>query len=247
MENVHTLILAAGKSTRIAEVAQGLPKPLLPIAGKSIILHNLQWLQHYCQEAWINLHFQAQLIKTTLQNFPLKITLHFIEEPEILGTAGALVNAAQRWAPTWQTALIVYGDNLLKFNLEEFLNFHRRKESLFSMAVFSQSRNKHTGIAGGRLVIDDENRIQDFIEQSSATGDGDDYVNAGVYLIEKELMQYLPAPGVFFDFAKDFIPVITEKNIPIYAYLIEGFCLGMDTPQSFVRAQEMIEKGEVDL
>lgn len=240
---IPVLILAAGKSTRIASIAKGLPKPLLLIGGQSIIQHNLAWLASYgFTQPWMNLHYEPEVIQQHLSNQ----SIHFLVEPEILGTAGAFVNAAAHW-PDWENSLIVYGDNLLQFDLNQFIAFHKEKNSLFSMAVFSQTHNKHTGIAGGRLVLDESQRITQFVENTSSQGSGADFVNAGVYLINKKLLPYFPAQGQFCDFAKDIIPVLFNQNVPIYAYCIQGFCLGLDTPESFSRAEEMIKKKEIVL
>lgn len=240
---MEVLILAAGKSTRIASVAKGLPKPLLSIGGQSIIKHNLAWLAQYgFTYPWINLHYEPEVIQTHLALHDI----HFLKEPEILGTAGAFVNAAAHWSD-WDDALIVYGDNLLQFDLNQFIHFHKEKASLFSMAVFSQTHNKHTGIAGGRLILDDKCRITQFVESTSSEGSGADFVNAGVYLINKKLLPYFPIHGHFCDFAKDIIPILFNHDMPIYAYCMEGFCLGLDTPESFLRAEEMLRAKEIVL
>ena len=240
---MEVLILAAGKSTRIASISKGLPKPLLSIGGQSIIKHNLAWLARYgFTDPWVNLHYEPQIIQAHLAHHDI----HFLKESEILGTAGAFVNVAAHW-PEWEDALIVYGDNLLQFDLNKFVAFHKGKNAFFSMAVFSQTHNKHTGIAGGRLVLDDSQRITEFVENTSSQGSGADFVNAGVYLINKKLLPYFPAQGHFCDFAKDIMPVLFNQQVPIYAYCIEGFCLGLDTPESFLRAKEMLKAKEIVL
>ena len=81
-------MLAAGKSTRIRTISQGKAKLLLPIAGRSIIKRNLDWLKdNAIAEVYINLHFQAEEIKKELSDY-LGITQHLIEEKTLLGTAG---------------------------------------------------------------------------------------------------------------------------------------------------------------
>ena len=64
---MEVLILAAGKSTRIASISKGLPKPLLSIGGQSIIKHNLAWLARYgFTDPWVNLHYEPQIIQAHL-------------------------------------------------------------------------------------------------------------------------------------------------------------------------------------
>ena len=59
----RALVLAAGKSTRLQPLAADRPKPLLSIAGQTVLEHNLRWLAAAgVQEVWINLHYQGEQI-----------------------------------------------------------------------------------------------------------------------------------------------------------------------------------------
>src|SRR4028118_201133 len=91
INNLGTLVLAAGKSTRIQPVSGGLPKPLLQVQGQSILERNLKWLvDSGIHSVWINLHYRSEEIQKVIgtgENLGLKVS--YSREPEILGTAGA--------------------------------------------------------------------------------------------------------------------------------------------------------------
>jgi NDP-sugar pyrophosphorylase family protein len=56
---LQAVVLAAGKSTRIASIADGLPKPLLEIGGEAVLMRNLRWLaESGIEQVWINLHYR---------------------------------------------------------------------------------------------------------------------------------------------------------------------------------------------
>ncbi|WP_447974976.1 nucleotidyltransferase family protein [Nitrospira sp. Kam-Ns4a] len=243
MRDLKALVLAAGKSSRIAPVAGGLPKPLLPFRGEPILGRNLRWLARQgIRHVWINLHYRPDDIRSAIGDgtrFGLAVRYSF--EPEILGTAGAVRHLACEWERTF---LVVYGDNLLWFDLQEFLRFHRAGKACVSVALFDRTRHPHTGIAGGRVRLSPDDRILEFCEGG---GDHDStLVSAGVYLVEPEVVNEIPH-GQVYDFGRNLFPFLLAQGRALRGYLIAGYCLGVDTPESYQRAIELIESGEVTL
>jgi mannose-1-phosphate guanylyltransferase len=232
------LLLAAGKSTRIATETGGGPKPLLELAGQTVLEHNLAWLaQAGIREVAINLHHQPEAIRNRMaesQNWGLKV--RYLEEPELLGTAGALRNLN----PT-NTTLVVYGDNLTRFDLADFARFHRDQGGDLSLAIYDQATCPHTGIAGGRVEVNAHGRVTAFVE-----GGQEGLVNAGVYLVEPSVLAEIPA-GEAYDFARQLFPRRLQQNRPLFGYRLQGFCLGLDTPASLERARELLNSGAVQL
>lgn len=229
---MRTLVLAAGKSTRIASVTGGAPKPTLTLLGKSVLEHNLDWLrQSGIESVDLNLHHQPQAIRALLADYPLKI--RYWEEEQLQGTAGTFRNLQAR-----EPVLVVYGDNLTRFDLR---SFWAGQPAAVRIALFDPALTPNTGIAGGRVEMDPSGRITSFVE-----GGQQGWVNAGVYVVEPEVLPYIPAQGPY-DFARDLFPRLLQKGIPMRGYPLEGFCLGLDTPESWSRAQQMIDSGEVCL
>src|SRR5690606_14186574 len=118
------LVLAAGRSTRISPVTNGLPKPLLELGGTSLLGWNLSWLRsHGIEEIWINLHHTAERIRAAIgDGAAFGVRVEYAHEPELLGTAGAWRALADRWQ---DTSLVVYGDNFMRFDLDRLLETHR--------------------------------------------------------------------------------------------------------------------------
>jgi mannose-1-phosphate guanylyltransferase len=234
-------VLAAGKSTRLGDFAQGLPKPLLPLTGQPLIVWNLVWIAEAgVRVAWINVHHRAELIENALGDGDAwGLTLHYSHEPQLLGTAGAWKKLAAHWQGT---SLVIYGDNFMRFDLSAFLATHRRTEAALTMAVFDPARHLNTGTAGGRALLDDDGRVIDFME---ATEHGDPgYINAGAYLVEPHIAQTIGDD--FQDFGRDVLPELSNAR-DLMAHELEpgAFCLGVDTPERFARAEQLIQTGQV--
>lgn len=243
--SLGALVLAAGKSTRIAGLAGGLPKPLLRFGGKALIERNLEWLASQgVRSVWINLHYRPEAIRSVLgagERYGLEI--RYSHEEEILGTAGAWRSLRDEWRGT---SLVVYGDNVLRFDLGRSLAAHRETGAAATIALFDPTRHANTGIAGGHAVVDEDGRIIEFREGAPPRPGRREYVNAGAYLLEESVLAFV-SPG-FQDFGRDVFPLLVGSG-RVFGHLLEdgGFCLGLDTPESFAAAQRLLEAGKVRL
>jgi NDP-sugar pyrophosphorylase family protein len=237
------VVLAAGKSTRIASLAQGLPKPLIEINGEAILMRNLRWLaQSEIEEAWINLHYRAELIRERIgDGRRLGLRVRYSHEREILGTAGGVREIASEWKETF---LVLYGDSLVRANLNLMQQAHHESGSAVTIGLFSRGQHPHTGLAGGTVTIGSNGGVKSFNEGSDA--ESSSLVNTGLYLIEPEAVRLIPR-GSFYDFGRDLFPQLLASGVPINSHLIEGYCLGIDTPEAYGRALRLIEQGSVRL
>jgi mannose-1-phosphate guanylyltransferase len=238
----EAIVLAAGRSERIALVAGGTPKPLLAVQGEPIIVRNIRWLRSAgLRRLWVNLHYRGDLVRQALgDGRALGVEIRYSEEREILGTAGAVRRVLPQLDPT---ALVVYGDNLLNFGLDQLRQFHHDRNADVTIALFDD-HTPNTGIAGGRVSLDGDRRVIGFVEgrQGAATA----YVNAGVYLAKRDVLQVFPEDK-FLDWGKDVFPRLIKEGCRVFGYSIDGYCLGLDTPDSYHRGMELIESGSVRL
>lgn len=237
------VVLAAGKSTRIATLAQGLPKPLIEINGEAILTRNLKWLaQSGIEEVWINLHYRAELIRERVgDGRQLGLRVRYSHEREILGTAGG----ARQIASEWKEAFVVlYGDSLVRANLNLMREAHDKGEAAVTIGLFDSMQHPHTGLAGGTVTIGPDGSIMSFNEGSEA--ESSSLVNAGLYLLEPAALRRIPQAS-FCDFGHDLFPQLLASGVPINSHLIEGYCLGIDTPEAYGRALRLIEEGSVRL
>jgi mannose-1-phosphate guanylyltransferase len=242
----RAVVLAAGKSTRIATLAHGLPKPLIEINGEAILARNLKWLaQSGIEEAWINLHYRAELIQERIgdgSHFGLRV--RYSHEREILGTAGGARRIASEWKETF---VLLYGDSLVRTNFNLMEQDHRESGADVTVGLFSRMQHPHTGLAGGTVTIGPDGSITSFKEGPDAeSSSSSSLVNAGLYLLGPKVIERIP-PAPFYDFGRDLFPQLLTTGAPINSHLIDGYCLGIDTPEAYGRALRLIEEGSVKL
>ncbi len=237
------VVLAAGKSTRIVPLAGGLPKPLIEIHGEAILVRNLRWLAETgIKQVWINLHYRPEAIRQRVgvEN-ELGLRVHYAYEPEILGTAGGVRQIASGWTETF---VVVYGDSLVRANLKLMQQAHRQSGAVVTIGLFDRTQHPHTGIAGGTVSLGSDGRVASFDEGSGAGSSP--LVNAGLYLLEPEIVARIPARS-FYDFGRQLFPQLLTSGVLVHGHVIEGYCLGIDTPEAYRRALCLVEEGTVQL
>jgi NDP-sugar pyrophosphorylase family protein len=236
--DVEALVLAAGRSTRIAGELAGRSKLLVDIGGQTVLERNLRWLREAgILDVWINLHYRPDDIHSLVgDGTHVGLRVHYSHESELLGTAGAFrkifANHASR--PGARPVLLVYGDNVSRFDLHALVRRHRDRKAMATVALFDVRVHGHSGIAGGRVVVEDD-VVVDFVEGRAIESP---LVNAGVYVLQPEIADHIAGEGAP-DFGRDVFPALLARGARIAGHVIEpsGYCFGIDTPEALARAR----------
>lgn len=237
---MKAMILAAGLGTRLRPLTNKVPKLMLPINGKPLILYHIKlFKKHGFKEIIINLHHLSGKIREFLgdgKKFGAEITYSF--EPEILGTAGGVKKTEAYFEN--KPFLIFYGDNLTNANLTELAKYHKKKEGKITVGLYQwEWKEAHLKSI---VKLDRNNRILKFIEKPERREAITNIGGAGIYILEPEILSFIPK-NTFYDFGKDLFPKLLAQNVPIFGYEIKGHLLDIGTPQAYQKAQEDVSKG----
>jgi mannose-1-phosphate guanylyltransferase/phosphomannomutase len=243
---VKAFILAAGLGTRLRPLGLDVPKVMAPIGGKPLLQHHLELLSRQgVREFIVNLHYLPEKITDYFGDgsaFGVKITYSL--EPELLGTAGAVkkMEAAARG----ETLLVLYGDNLFRFELAPLAEFHRARRALATVALW-ESPEPWTG---GVVETEADGRVRRFLEKPdwkeiaahapSASSSSTILINAGIYLLEPAVLDAIPA-GQFCDFGKDVFPKLLAQGKDLYAMKPNAYVQDIGTPERLAKAQRDYE------
>lgn len=202
---------------------------MLPIAGRPLLAWTLAWLQRYgvC-EAAINLHHLPDVIRSGLgdgSSFALR--LHYMHEPELRGTAGAIHNFPGFFDETF---VVVYGDMLLDFDLADLHTFHKQHGALMTLAL----KQTTTPQSQGMVAVDSDGNVRCFIEKPT-DWNGDLTANAGVYICEPAVVAHVPQGQS--DFGFDIIPALLRQGAPVYGRLLRGYLRDIGTHDSYQAAE----------
>jgi mannose-1-phosphate guanylyltransferase len=209
---MKAIIMAGGEGTRLHPYTMVLPKPLIPIGNKAILELLIKRLEKFgFSEVIICIGYLGSLIKALVgdgNRWGTKIS--FSEEKEPLGTMGPLTLVNKK--PT-DTFLVCNGDTLTDLNLHRFLQFHKKKGGIATIAGIK--REIKLGL--GTFELDGDDRIGDFVEKPKKQY----FASMGIYLFEPQIFKYIPKKVPFgFD---DLMYTLISEAIPIYSYIHDGY------------------------
>ncbi|PKL76201.1 MAG: mannose-1-phosphate guanylyltransferase, partial [Candidatus Melainabacteria bacterium HGW-Melainabacteria-1] len=214
---MKAVLMAGGSGTRLRPLTCDLPKPMVPIVNKPIIEHIVNLLkQHGFEDIYVTLYFLPQMIQAHLKDgkdLGVNIT-YALEEEKPLGTAGCVKNIEHHLDDTF---LIISGDALTDFDLSKVIAFHKAKGSKATIVMTRVENPLEFGV----VITDDEGRVQRFLEKPSSSEVFSDTINTGIYVLEPELLDLLPANEES-DFSKDLFPEILRRGLPMYGYIMES-------------------------
>lgn len=215
---MRAVLMAGGSGTRLRPLTCDLPKPMVPILNQPIAEHILNLLKrHNITEVIATLHYLPDSMRDYFQDgseFGVEMT-YSVEEDQPLGTAGCVKNIDELLDDTF---VVISGDSITDFNLQAAIAFHQKMQSKATI-VLTRVPNP---IEFGVVITDQEGRIRRFLEKPSTSEIFSDTVNTGTYILEPEVLKYLPANEEC-DFSKDLFPLLLEKDEPIYGYIAEGY------------------------
>jgi mannose-1-phosphate guanylyltransferase/phosphomannomutase len=239
---VKAVVMAGGEGTRLRPMTVSMPKPLLPIVNKPIMEHVLRLLaRHGFSETVVTVQFLASLVRNYFgDGEDLGMALHYATEETPLGTAGSVKNAENLLGD--DTFLVISGDALTDFDLTDLMKFHHDKGALVTVCLTRVPDPLEFGIT----IVDDDNRVQRFLEKPTWGQVFSDTVNTGIYVMEPEVFDHVAA-GESVDWSGDVFPRLLELGLPVYGYIAEGYWEDVGTHESYMRAQADVLTGQVDV
>ena len=227
---MKAVILSGGEGTRLKAVTGSLPKPLVPLLGRSVMEHILLLLRR-CgfTEVCAALHYRAEdIIGAFGDGSRLGLELCYRIERRPLGTAGAAKNCEDFWGG--EDFLLISGDAVCDLDLGALYRRHRESGAAVTIALRRESEPLRFGLA----VTDGAGDVRGFIEKPDWSRVVSDRVNTGIYVLSPRAMALVPR-GVPFDFARDLFPALLRAGERIAGAELEGYWRDIGTPQSYYR------------
>ncbi len=214
---MRAIILSAGYGTRLWPLTEDRTKPAIPILGKPLVGYVAEYLAGYgFDEIVVNLHHRPESVRKALgDGGRFGVKLHYVEEPVILGTSGALDNTREFFDR--ETFLVVNGKIITDIDLEAALNTHRQMKALATLVLLPNERRERFSI-----VETEAGRVTRFAGMPVETGDGPaPLMFTGIHIMEPRIFDYVPR-GVFSDSVIDVYPPAIAKGEIIAAHVASG-------------------------
>lgn len=243
---MQAVIMAGGFGTRLRPLTSSIPKPMTPLLNKPIIEHIIGLLKsHNITDLIIILYYQSEIIRNYFKDgtdFGVKI--HYVKPAADYGTAGA-VHCAHPYIK--DRFIIISGDVVTDIDVSRAVNFHIRKESL-STIVLTHSKNP---LQFGIVLTDKDGKINKFYEKPTWSEVFSDTINTGIYILEKQALELIPAARPSnkheIDFSKDFFPYLLNNRFPLYGFAENGYWKDVGSLEDYISTNLDALKGKVKL
>lgn len=241
---MKAVLLCAGFGTRLGKLTESCPKPLLDIAGKSIVERQILLLKkHGVTEFYVNLHYLADKIKNALgdgKEFGVEINYLYEEKPT--GTAGGVKIFEDKFQED-EDFYVIYGDIVTDENLSRLSEYHNKMNADASLYIHKRLnsnsiiKKESDGKVLEFLERPDDMVKKKYLEDNNLT---EFWVNSAIYLLNSSVFKEIPGDRES-DFPKDIFPKILEKG-KLFALPIEGQRFAIDSEVRLKEANDYYKK-----
>ena len=221
---MEAIILAGGKAERLGDAAGGLPKPLVPVAGRPLAAWQIGLLRRAGVDRVIVSCGDGAGAQFAASLGELGVDVVIAEEPERLGRGGGIRYAANERLESGDV-LALNGDELLDIDFESLLDTHRANGAAATITV---ARPKSPF---GVVELED-----DLVTGFAEGGTIECWVSAGVYVLGEEALIRFPERG---DHETTTFPELAAEG-KLGAFRHEGFWLTVNTPKDLRRAEDYV-------
>ena len=249
---MKVVILAGGFGTRLSELTESIPKPMVAVGGRPILWHIMRIYAHFGhKDFFLALGYKASLIKEYFLNYrslnaDLTVDLatgyvssHQTDDADwkvtlvdtgLSSMTGGRIKRLQPFIGD-QTFMLTYGDGVSDIDLDALLEFHRSHGKMVTVTAV------HPGARFGELVIDSD-RVNSFAEKPQMQHG---WINGGYFVIEPEFFELLDGDSTVLE--REPLEIAAQMG-ELMAFRHEGFWQCMDTKRDRDLLEELWLSGE---
>ncbi len=232
LSRVTVAVLAGGLGTRLRSRVSDRPKVLAEVGSHPFLAYLLdQLVAGGCRTAVLCTGYLGEQVSRAFGETYGPLRLVYSREQTPLGTAGALRFALPNIES--DPVLVMNGDSYCDLDIRAFWNWHRRREVAASIALARVARSERYG----RVRVDEDARVTEFAEKQKGAGPA--WINAGVYLLSRAVVQSIPEATIA-SLEKDVFPRWVDQGLCGYRSLARFIDIG--TPEDFAAAENFFSR-----
>jgi NDP-sugar pyrophosphorylase family protein len=238
---MRAMILSAGYGTRLWPLTEDRTKPAIPILGKPLVGYVAEYLAGFgLTDVVVNLHHRPESVRFALgDGSRFGVKLHYVEEPQILGTSGALDNA--RELLRGETLVVINGKIITDIDLNKALETHRSTEAIATLVLLPNVNHERF------TVVETKNGLLKGFGgmPTTSVGEPPPLMFTGIQILDSRIFDYIPR-GVFSHSTTDVYPQALAKGERIAAHVASGKWYELSTLQRYLEISLMMlsERGE---
>ena len=240
MRRIKAVILVGGLGTRLRPLTYEVPKSVVPVLNRPFMEHTFAYLKHHgIEDIVLTLNYLPEMIHERFgdgERYGIRLTYCMEKEPR--GTAGAVKNAAEHLDGSF---FVFNGDVFTNLDLSAMYAYHRKKKARATISLNWVENPSAFGV----VETDSDQKVQRFIEKPPPGTETTHWINAGTYILEPEILDFIP-PDTHYMFEKGLFPDILNRNLPVYGYPHHGYWLDMGTPEKYFKLNQDLMLSKVD-
>lgn len=235
---MQALILVGGEATRLRPLTCHMPKAM-------VLVMNIPFLEHvigYLGGHGVNdvVLAQGHLPKVMDDYFQdgsrLKTKLNYSLETKPLNTAGAVKNAERHLTERF---FVLNGDIFTDLDLTAMLKFHLQSRAKVTIALTPVEDPTSFGI----VETTPEGRVKRFLEKPTRDQITTNMINAGIYILENEILNSIPA-NTNYSFERQLFPDLLQRGEPVYAFASHSYWIDIGKPDTYAQAHLDLMQGK---
>lgn len=235
---MKAMIVAGGRGERLRPLTDKIPKPMIEISEKPILLHIIELLkENGISEIIITLCYLPDVITSFFGNgekFGVSIKYLF-EDPDFpLGTAGA-INSAKEFIDG--AFIVTYADILRELDVKKMIDFHNKQKPFATINVYKR-QGKDTK---SMVILDSDNKVVEFIERPEVVIEDEIWVNGSFYIFEPEIFDYIEKNKKS-DFGSEIFPNLIKSQKTVLAFPTDGYFVDIGNMEKLEYARKTFQK-----
>lgn len=235
---MKAIVLAGGYGTRLKPLTERRPKPLLPVAGRPCIDYVLRSLvgAGFREIVITTSYMSDRVIKRIGDGLDYKASILYSFEANPAGTAGAVKRVGEFINDTF---VVASGDVLADIDVGALYKYHRQVGALATLALTRVEDPTQFGI----VALHEDGRVAKFLEKPRPEEVFSDLVNAGIYILEPQILDFIAVNGEV-DFSADVFPDLLTKGKPVFGRQVDGLWMDIGRPRDLLRASLEVVRQE---
>jgi mannose-1-phosphate guanylyltransferase / phosphomannomutase len=235
----EAVIIAGGKGTRLASVAEHMPKTLVEIGGISVLEHQILALQKSgVKKVWLLLGHLSEPIQKFIEQKNWGVDVQCKIEDQLLGTAGAL---KQLEGEIQEDFLALSGDIMLDMDLSRLMNWHKKRGGILSLVVHPNDHPFDSEL----VEIDEKEMVTALLHRPHEPGKTfRNLAIASLRVCSPKIFTYIPE-GEKTGIEKHIIPLLLRAGEEVYAYNTPEYIKDMGTPERLEQVRKDYDSGKI--
>ena len=230
---MKALVLAGGFATRLRPLSCSRPKTLFPLANQPLIDYTLQNLaQGGVDTIILSVYYMAENIVRYLGPTKYDMGILYSREQRPLGKGGGIKNAED--IINGEPFIVINGDIITDLDLRRLISFLEEKGGLATIALYQVTDPSRYG----SVELDWEGRITRFVEKPEPGTAPSNLINAGIYVLEPEVLEYMPS-GKKFDTEVEVFPILAQER-KLFGFEFHGYWTDIGVPEEYLNANAAI-------